>query len=211
MGTAVRLGAAAMALACGTPTTIPSAGMARVTADTVYYDVVGRTPGDWIVSMDMNAPPAGVPRPYQAITEWSTRYSYSSSRMTTRGCTAVSPSVELQLRFRMPRLRADSGADSLALAEWARYDRALNRHERGHATLAAHAAAELADAVTSIRTPTCALLAARLADANRDVRARYLPLQEAYDERTGHGRRQGVTLRVRPDAPVDSSYVDTVP
>jgi predicted secreted Zn-dependent protease len=189
---------AAMALACGSPSTIPSAGRVRVSVDTVYFDVVGRTPRDWIVSMYVNGSRAGVPRPYQAITEWSTRYSYSMARMTTRGCMAVSPSVELQLRFKLPRLRADSGSDSLALTEWARYDRALNQHEEGHATLAVQAASELADSVASIRAPTCALMAARLTDANRELRARYLTLQEAYDERTGHGQRQGVAFRLVP-------------
>jgi predicted secreted Zn-dependent protease len=210
-GIVVPLVSAALALACGPPSTVPSAGWARVAVDTIFYDVVGRTPQDWLVSMAANARPAGVPRPFQALTEWSTQYRYPSSRMSPRGCMAVSPSVELRLRIRMPRLRADSGADSLALAEWARFDRALHRHEEGHAARAARAAAELADSITSIRAPTCVLLAARLADANRDLRDRYLRLQAAYDERTRHGARQGVTLRVRPDTPVDSSYADTFP
>ena len=189
---------AAMVLACHTSSTFATAGRARVEVDTAYYEVIGRTPREWARSMTANAQKAGVIPPFRAQTDWSTRFSYQRSTMTPRGCMASAPVVELQLRFRMPHLVTDSVSDSLALAEWARYDAALVQHEGGHAALAARAAAELADSLATIRAPTCALLATRLTEVNRDLRLHYVTLQKAYDEETAHGNRQGASLRLGP-------------
>jgi predicted secreted Zn-dependent protease len=203
------------AIACGglgaATSTGPSAGAARVRTDTTFYDVTGRTPRDWLVAMHANAPAAGVRPPFQALTEWFTRYSYPSSRLTPRGCAAVAPQVELQLRFYFPRLRADPGTDSAAVGEWARYERALHRHEDGHAARAARAAAELADSLALVRTPSCGQLGPRLADVSRAITARYSALQAEYDEQSRHGARQGTVLRTRPAAPLDTTYHDPGP
>lgn len=124
---------------------------------------------------------------------------------------AANPVVELQLHFKMPHLVTDSITDSLILAEWARYDEALVQHEGGHATLAARAAAEMADSLATVRAPTCALLANRLSEINRDLHAHYVAMQKAYDEETAHGNRQGATLRLGSPSPPDGAAVRPPP
>jgi predicted secreted Zn-dependent protease len=198
---------------CGrSSTTLPSPPGVRAAVDTTYYETEGSTRRQWLASMHAAARAAGVRAPYLAHTAWQTRWSYAGSRLTTLGCEARLPSIDLTIHYTMPRLVSDSGVAPEDALEWRRHAMSLWRHEEGHALRALRAAAEMRDSLSRVRAPSCASLQPTIARAMDAVERKYRALQEAYDARTGHGARQGAVLAL-PGVrlPVDTTYRDTVP
>ena len=184
----------------------------RVHVDTVWYPVRGATRRDWLASARASAEVAGVPRPFIAHTSSSMRWSYASSQSTPRGCAARSPLIEVDVQYVIPQLHPDSTASSDDLQEWERHTRALWRHEEGHAVRALRAGTELRDSLLVLRTPTCAELSPAITRATTQVLTRYRLRQVEYDERTQHGVRQGVVLRMPGSRmPIDTTFRDTLP
>jgi predicted secreted Zn-dependent protease len=185
----------------------------RLRADTVFYDALGSTRREWLVSMRSAARRAGVAAPYLAHTEWQTRWSYASSRRSPLGCAPQAPLVEVTIRYIMPRLPADSAVAPDDMLEWQRHSVSLWRHEEGHAIRALRAAAEMRDSLTSVRAPSCDVLPGAASRAIAAVMAKYRALQADYDTRTAHGARQGAILLLPGVARLatDTTYRDTTP
>ena len=203
---------AALALACGQPSTVPSLPGVRVAIDTTYYDAAGTTPREWLLSARRGAASAGVRVPFLAHTGWSTRWTYTTHG-STYGCEARYPVVVLAISFIMPRLVVDSVVSTEDRVEWLRFMHLLWTHEEGHAQRGVRAAAKLRDSLQRTQTATCALLATSVNAATRKVLAKYASLQTSYDERTLHGARQGAMIIPDRGArlAVDTTFRDTVP
>lgn len=203
-----------LAAACSPPaSTLPAAPGVRISVDTTYYDATGLTPREWQASARRNAPTVGVAIPYLANTDWTTHWSYPSTRMRPTGCEAQYPVVSLAIRFRMPRLVGDSVISTEDRFEWLRFIHSLWVHEEGHAARGVRAAAEMQDSIARIHTESCSALSPAIARATRAVVVKYTALQSAYDGRTQHGVRQGAMIIPMRGSrlAVDTTYRDTVP
>jgi predicted secreted Zn-dependent protease len=184
----------------------------RSVVDTTYYDAEGSDRRQWMSSMRANARRAGVSPPYVAYTRTQARWTYTSSRSSTGGCQTSLPAVEVNIRYIVPRLVADT-VDEEDMLEWRRYLVSLWRHEEGHGIRALREASEMRDSLSSVRTTSCAALNASVNRALDAVSRKYRRLQNEYDTRTGHGARQGAIL-LMPGAvrlAIDTTYRDTIP
>src|SRR5688572_12121566 len=99
---------------------LPSAPGLTTVVDTAFYDVSGRERRQWMSSMRAGARRAGVPGPFVAYTRSQTHWKYSTSRPGTGGCQPGAPSVEVRIRYIVPRLSADT-VEEEDLLEWRRY------------------------------------------------------------------------------------------
>ncbi|MDQ2664829.1 MAG: DUF922 domain-containing Zn-dependent protease [Gemmatimonadota bacterium] len=180
--------------------------------DTVYYQVSGSTPWEWMAAAPAAAAAAGIPASFQALTISAPRSTYVL-RNSEFGCEARNAAVVLGISFVMPRLASDNGVSAENMTEWRRRMQSLWTHEGGHATRAMRAAAELRDSLRVLHDPECGLLRSRLFVAQQRVTEKYRLLQADYDARTQHGLRQGAMIipfrGVR--LAVDTTFRDTVP
>ena len=180
--------------------------------DTVYYPVRGTTPLEWSQSAIVEAARVGIMLPTVALTAYAPRWTYTP-RNTAYGCEPREPVLILGIRFIMPRLADERGASSSDLSAWQARQRALWRHEEGHAALALRSGKELRDSLRVLHAAECGLLNDRINDVARGIDARYRMLQEVYDDRARHGARASEQIqRFRGlSIAVDTTYRDSVP
>jgi predicted secreted Zn-dependent protease len=189
---------------------IAGAQVVRVVIDTTYYRFEGRAPSGWRQSEEVAALAAGLKPPVTAKTNLEAVWVPGPLLVTTTGCAAGAPDVEIRIRYTMPQLVPASGTSEDALREWRRYLESVWRHEDGHATRAIRAGVEIRDSLNWLRTPTCGQLRGRLQSAVNAVWAKYSALHAAYDGRTRDGYARGIWLP-HTKFLIDTTFRDTVP
>jgi predicted secreted Zn-dependent protease len=146
-----------------------------------YYAVGGTTPAQIRARLDARAPAS--PDGYQgdAFTRWSFRWSWPGSG---NGCRLGQATVKLQIVVSFPRWTHPKASSPEVAAAWARYARALARHEQGHVDfVVAHYPA----VVRAIKSATCATAGAAATKQLNVIRRHDV----SYDAVTQHGATQG--------------------
>jgi predicted secreted Zn-dependent protease len=131
---------------------------------------------------------------HPAYTDWEVRWSYAPDRGPF-GARVVDPQVVAEVTCTLPAWRPPSSTPADLISRWANYVDALERHEQGHIDLARAAATTIHEALRTL--PPGATEAALLAAAEDAVDAVLVEIrarERAYDEATGHGATQGVSL-----------------
>jgi predicted secreted Zn-dependent protease len=160
-----------------------SAAAPRVAhATMVYYDVGGATAAQLRARLNARAPRSPDGFRGDAFTRWQFRWSwpgYGSS-----GCRLSKASVTLRVVVSFPRWTHPKAASAALAAAWARYSRALARHEQGHVD---YAVAHYPAVVRAIKRATCGT-----ADAAAQKQLNLIRKHDAaYDAATQHGATQG--------------------
>jgi predicted secreted Zn-dependent protease len=174
--------AVATALAPGVHAAPPPAAPRVAHATMVYYAVGGTTPAQ--IRMQLNARAPASPDGFHgdAFTRWSFRWTwpgYGSS-----ACRLSQASVTLHVVVTFPRWTHPKAAAAAVTSAWARYARALARHEQGHVDFAV---AHYPAVVRAIKGATCGSAEAA-AEKQLNVIRRH---DVAYDAATQHGATQG--------------------
>jgi predicted secreted Zn-dependent protease len=179
----IRLIALALTLAAAFAAPAPAApGSPRVAHATMrYYAVGGTTPAQIRARLNARAPASPDGYHGDAFTRWSFHWSWPGSG---NGCRLDQAGVKLQIVVSFPRWTHPAAASPAVAAAWARYVRALARHEQGHVDfVVAHSPAVL----RAIKGATCATADAA-AQRQLDVIRRH---DVSYDAATRHGATQG--------------------
>jgi predicted secreted Zn-dependent protease len=125
-----------LALAAVTAVEAPAApppAIARVAhATMVYYAVGGTTPEQIRARLNARAPASPDGFHGDAFTRWSFRWQWPGS--TDGRCRVKEATVTLKIDVSFPRWTHPKAASAATAAAWARYARALARHERGTST-----------------------------------------------------------------------------
>jgi predicted secreted Zn-dependent protease len=170
------------AAAVGAPAATPP-GTARVAhATMVYYAVGGTTPAQIRARLNARAPASPDGFHGDAFTRWSFAWHWPGS--ADGRCRVSEATVTLKVSVSFPRWTHPKAASAATAAAWARYARALARHEQGHVDFArAHYAA----VARAIRGATC-----KTADAAGQKQLNVIRKHDvAYDAATQHGATQG--------------------
>jgi predicted secreted Zn-dependent protease len=176
----------ALALAAAVVAPAPAAtppGTARVAhATMVYYAVGGATPAQIRARLNARAPASPDGFHGDAFTRWSFRWQWPGS--SDGRCRVGEATVTMRIDVSFPRWTHPKAASAATAAAWARYARALARHEQGHVDFArAHYAA----VVRAIRGASCKTANAAGAKQLAVIRRHDI----AYDAATQHGATQG--------------------
>ena len=155
----------------------------RIAHATMVYYLVGGTTADQVrARIDKRRPAAPDGSHFDAYTHWEYRWNwpgYGSSR-----CTLSQARVTVEVTVSFPRWTHPNGAAAGLTAAWARYSKALARHEKGHVD---YAVARYPAVVRAIKTSTCAH-----ADAAATAQLNLIRKHDvAYDASTQHGATQG--------------------
>jgi predicted secreted Zn-dependent protease len=151
-------------------------------ATMVYYAVGGTTPEQVRARLDKRRPIAPDGSRYDAFTHWEYRWNWPGYGTTS--CRLAQAEVTLKVTVSFPRWTQPKAAVAALAAAWARYSKALARHEKGHVDFAV---ARYPAVVRAIKRSTCA-------NANRAAMAQLDRIREhdvAYDAATSHGATQG--------------------
>lgn len=118
------------------------------------------------------------------------RYSFPF-RFTPHGNPVERIDMTITPRIEMPRWTGYRAAGRAHQREWDRMIAALQRHEDEHHRLLVRKAEEFRDSIPNITIPMDASAVGQMmADFEREAKA----VMDDFDDRTDHGRRQGVEL-----------------
>jgi predicted secreted Zn-dependent protease len=174
--------ALAAALAPAAAAATPPASPRVAHATMVYYAVGGATVAQIRARLDARAPASPDGFHGDAFTRWSFRWRWPGS--ANGRCRVSEATVTLHIEVSFPRWTHPKAASAAVAAAWARYTRALARHEQGHVE---YAVAHYRAVVRAIRGATCATANAA-AQKQLDVIRRH---DVSYDAATQHGATQG--------------------
>jgi predicted secreted Zn-dependent protease len=169
---------AAAALATAAPAATPRVAHATMR----YYAVGGVTPAQIRARLNARAPASPDGFRGDANTRWTFHWSWPG--YGTSSCSLSQAKVTLQIVVSFPRWTHPKAASAATAADWARYTRALARHEQGHVDFAV---AHYPAVVRAIKGATCATAAAA-AQRQLAVIQRH---DVTYDATTQHGATQG--------------------
>lgn len=119
-------------------------------------------------------------------------------------CHVVDALVRVRMVATVPGWTPPAGVPFSLTRQWARYERAIRRHERGHVERAGRMGRRLRDELLGLVAPDCRTLQGWIRWVQGRVAAWGEAAQRRYDEETNHGQTQGVRWRTpeepRPEA-----------
>lgn len=156
----------------------------------VHYDVQGTTVDEILESLHHGALVTPDGR-FQGLTHWNVRWRY---RWAPRagGCAIVDTDVYLALTITLPRWTSSGDVAPEVERWWRRLISSLELHEAGHRDIGVRAANEVLSTLQGLRTATCAGIRDEANARGRWALERHRRMSRDYDERTRHGRGQGV-------------------
>lgn len=180
------LTALALALAPAVALTQPASAMAPAPkvahATMVYYAVGGTTANQVRARIDKRRPAAPDGSHFDAYTHWEYRWNWPGYGRSS--CSLSQARVTVKITVSFPRWTKPAGADPTLAADWARYSKALARHEQGHVDYAFN---RLPAVVRAIKNSSCA-------NADKAATAQLNAIRKhdvSYDASTQHGATQG--------------------
>jgi len=162
-----------------------------------YYNIYGKSE-DELRSEMSNLGPTGFIKGsahYDASTTWSVSWNYSYSLGSDRLCHISDVRVNLEVTYLYPNW-ADEGKAAIPLRhKWDAYLVSLANHEHGHAVNGEAAAVAIEKDLVSLGGfSSCELLEEAVDVRAHKIVADYNTKDILYDERTGHGVKQGATF-----------------
>jgi predicted secreted Zn-dependent protease len=148
------------------------------------YPVTGPTAADLRRQLDATGPvdDRGVRR--DGLTHWELRWEPPAG---PGSCVPAAVRVEAEVIVTLPEWQAAEGADADLRRRWEWFLYALASHEQGHVDV-------VRKAMPDVRRALVAAACTDLDGAGRRQVERLRALQDAYDERTAHGRNDGVAF-----------------
>lgn len=158
-------------------------------AETVYYDIEGRSWSDLAAALRARGPRAHG-RQFFGLTEWEMSVEYRPTEGGA-GCAIDDLTIEVSVTTHLPRWSRAVAAPTSLRRAWNRFVAALGQHEQGHRALAERAAETVSRRLLAASASTCDRLDAEARREVATVMEEYEARQLAYDADTEHGRTQG--------------------
>jgi predicted secreted Zn-dependent protease len=171
---------ACLLFALPAPAAEPAPRVAHATM--VYYAVGGTTAAQVRAQLSARAPRSPDGFRGDAFTRWQFRWSWPGYGSSS--CRLSKATVTLRVMVSFPRWTHPRAASAALATAWARYSRALARHEQGHVD---YAVARYPAVVRAIRHATCGTADAAARKQLNLIREHDV----AYDASTQHGATQG--------------------
>ncbi|KJV34756.1 DUF922 domain-containing protein [Luteibacter yeojuensis] len=158
-----------------------------------HYDVHGATEPDMVRDLNAKGPVVGAGH-YWAYTSANVNFNYRT-RQAHGACFLVSPSVVVSINIVYPQWMPSAPPTAAAASKWAKLDRAIHAHEGEHAQLAREQARSLVRLLRRhVSGKTCKALDTVVERESVILRQKSVMANEALDERTGHGLKEGVAI-----------------
>jgi predicted secreted Zn-dependent protease len=128
------------------------------------------------------------------LTEWSIRWDFRTV-VSAESCRLASFTTATTITITLPRWVAPTNASMDATHAWQRYIGALGKHEAGHGQIAVAAASELQRRFSAVSAEaSCDVLQRKISHIGNATINEFRKRDDAYDERTEHGAKDGAFL-----------------
>jgi predicted secreted Zn-dependent protease len=170
----------------------PARAEPLITETIDYFDVTGATPQEVRASLDRLAPTSTRDgKRYDALT-----YPGIAWRFTFRGlpaCAITGTTVTAKIVIRFPRLAADAATPASLKQSFAKYTDKLMKHQQAHAQKAIQTARQIETGIGGLPpVHDCKGLEKSANHLGHNLVTTYNSWRRDYDDRTLHGRLQGV-------------------
>lgn len=163
----------------------------EVTITYDYYDVTGRTAEELKEGMKGYGVKWDDGKRYDAFTGWYVEWDVIFDSVENL-CVIDEVITKVSVTYFLPRWKGAGEADRRLRKRWDRFIDALREHEEGHKEIAVEAAREVEKEVVKLNSYHGCGTLRKNADATAEkIIRKYIREQQAYDEKTKHGRTQG--------------------
>ena len=172
----------------------PVAGEPLARVHTSYYYVDGPSATVLAAQLDQNGPVESDGKHYAGRTRWDIQWKFRHEQQGT-SCYMKHAAVAVGIAQTLPKWRGESKGSASLKARWRKFIDALQRNEDGHKEHGLKAAGEIEAAMLAIKPAgNCEDLEAAANAAAQAIVAKFQALDEEYDRKTDHGRKQGSML-----------------
>jgi predicted secreted Zn-dependent protease len=172
----------------------PAPAAPKVSQETLYYQVEGKSPAEIRSSLETRGPIGKGGRRFHASTNWNVEWGYRWIESGWR-CQFSTPDITLKVSMLLPKLSNISDYPNSIQQQWGQYYNALLDHEEQHVDFALRAASELeAELNELVGWHPCDRLEQRVAEQAENVLDKYLKQEQEFDRISDHGARDGVVL-----------------
>jgi len=131
---------------------------------------------------------------YSAYCRWNVQWFYKYHRGSD-ACSIASVSTKVRILYYLPKWANPMGADLVTRLKWDAFIKALTTHEEGHGQHGIQAAEEIEDTLAKMQLyKTCGELSAACEERAKSIVEKHRQEDVSYDEKTQHGRTQGVVF-----------------
>lgn len=163
-----------------------------VTAQTEYYDIQGSTAQELRARMDRLGVRDSNGDVWDAYAKWHVKWRFWWTN-TGQSCRITRVETTVEITYTLPRWVGRSVGSSELQDQWDRFITALRLHEEGHGGIAKDCAARIEDAIATMGTrQSCKELEAAANSLGHRILDDSRGEEVQYDDRTQHGRTQGV-------------------
>ncbi len=172
----------------------PVAGEPLVRVHTSYYYIDGSSASVLAAQLDQQGPADAAGHRYAGRTRWNIQWKLRHAQQGNR-CAITSVAVAVGIAQTMPKWRTESKATSGLRAAWTRFSDKLQRHEDAHKDHGVKAARQIETALLGLKPAgNCEDLESAANAQAQSIVQKYQARDQAYDARTDHGRKEGVSL-----------------
>ena len=160
----------------------------HVESEEVIYEVHATSPQKAREEMNRRRP-VGDRGPFDALTKWFVSWHFSHRKEGGR-CRVGTPRIEVAITTTLPRWIEGESTEG-----WQRYLAGLSEHESGHAQNARAAGEAVFETLEKLPpAASCGDLDAQATREGKEVLRSFNAEDDAYDQRTQHGKTQGATF-----------------
>ena len=173
----------------------PAAAEPTIAEEPSYYDIVGASAAELVAQMNSLGPiDSNDNKKVWAKARWRVNWRYAY-HMEGSTCLLDKVTVSLRIEYTYPRWKNEADADEATRSAWTRFVSVLQKHERQHGQHGIDAAREVEPAIGAIEgRPTCEALAEEANAVGQRITKKHAARDVEYDQRTHHGRDEGVHL-----------------
>ena len=176
-------------------TTGPLAAEFKIVNEIDYFDVSGDTPRELRRAMEKGCQAKACTGEHWAHTKWRVKWRYKYGR-EKNGCRLTVASVTARVVYTLPRWPGKVGAAPGLRAKWEAMREKLEAHERNHGENGIETARKIERALLDLPPAAdCDALKDSIAATGKRLIAEGNRWDDAYDERTDHGKHEGISLR----------------
>lgn len=173
----------------------PAGAEFRIETTHAYYDIAGTSVRELKDLMYAKGREELGCKKCFARTKWNVDWRYKYKKRNGV-CRVTQAKVTARIIYTLPRWINKERAAPELRQEWGRMIKVLTAHEENHGSHAIHAAREVERTFLKLAAERCRDLKKLLSETGKRIISEGNAKDDAYDDRTDHGRTEGGDLRV---------------
>jgi predicted secreted Zn-dependent protease len=161
-----------------------------------FYDIYPKTKGDIKQELYKRTPIILNGKRFRGDTKWHVNWKFKWKKKKG-SCQIYTVNTDLTIQYTMPKISDDFPVDSGIRSSFDKYYKALLKHEQGHKNSGLYAARDIEKELLSLgEFNNCRRLEKIANNKGKNIIEKYNQRDKDYDQRTDHGRIEGVNINL---------------